>query len=43
VADKVSEVFGGEACQQWATPQEDDLAIFTASPELTFAERQKKG
>lgn len=34
VADKIFEVFGGEAPQSWETTQEDNLEVFTASPEV---------
>lgn len=34
VADKIFEVYGGEAPQSWETTQEDNLEVFTASPEV---------
>lgn len=34
VADKIFEIFGGEAPQPWETTQEDNLEVFTASPEV---------
>lgn len=34
MADKIFEVFGGEAPQPRETTQADDLEVFTASPEV---------
>lgn len=34
VADKVYELLGGDAPQSWETTKEDNLEVFTASPEV---------